>query len=145
MQIGARIRQARQSAGISQARLAELMGVTRSACSQWESTAAGTAPRLQRLADIARYLGVSYAWLATGQADSRDVNNDRDNTDQDGGDSLSWQQQQLLMFYDHMPERAKTLLLQLLSSLVKKDVVESVIQKDTDESVVKKGTDKHLS
>lgn len=141
MQIGTRIRQARQAAGISQARLAQLMGVTRSACSQWESRDAGTAPRLQRLADISRYLGVSYAWLATGQADTRSLHNDRANIEQDGGQSLSWQQQRLLRLYDHMPERARTLLLQLLSSLVKKDVAESVIQKGTDDSVVKKGTD----
>ena len=65
MTIGARIKQARERIGMSQTRLAELLGVTRSACSQWES-AGGTSPKRDRLEEIARLLGVNYEWLATG-------------------------------------------------------------------------------
>jgi transcriptional regulator with XRE-family HTH domain len=63
--IGARIRKARREAGLSQAQLADLMKVTRSACSQWEQPN-GTAPRGSRLQRLAMLLGVSVEWLATG-------------------------------------------------------------------------------
>jgi len=119
MYIGVRIREARQAAGISQARLAELMGVTRSACSQWESRDAGTAPRLQRLADISRCLGVSYAWLATGQLDSRGPGNEHENAQPSRNASLSWQQRRLLLLYEHLPADAQASLLQLLNSVVR--------------------------
>lgn len=66
MSIGSRIKKARQAAGISQADLAEAMGITRSACSQWES-GQGTGPRRERLEALAAELGVSYEWLATGK------------------------------------------------------------------------------
>lgn len=69
MTIGARIRKARREAGLSQAQLAELMKVTRSACSQWEQ-ARGTAPRGSRLQRLAALLGVTVEWLATGHDDS---------------------------------------------------------------------------
>lgn len=61
-----RIRQARREAGYSQAELAALMGITRSACSQWEIEG-GTRPRGQRLERLAMILGVSVEWLATGE------------------------------------------------------------------------------
>lgn len=66
MSMGSRIRKARQAAGISQADLAEALGITRSACSQWESDQ-GTGPRRERLEVLAAELGVSYEWLATGR------------------------------------------------------------------------------
>ncbi|WP_372760925.1 helix-turn-helix domain-containing protein [Litorivivens sp.] len=66
MSIGSRIKQARQAAGLSQAELAAAMGITRSACSQWES-GQGTAPRRERLEALAAELGVSYQWLTTGR------------------------------------------------------------------------------
>ncbi len=66
MSIGSRIKKARQAAGISQADLAQAMGITRSACSQWESDQ-GTGPRRERLEVLAAELGVSYEWLATGR------------------------------------------------------------------------------
>lgn len=66
MSISARIRTARREAGLSQSQLAELMKVTRSACSQWEQPN-GTAPRGSRLQRLATLLGVSVEWLATGR------------------------------------------------------------------------------
>lgn len=70
MNIGRRIQQAREKTGISQTRLAELLGVTRSACSQWES-GNGTSPRRERLEQISRLLSVNYEWLATGRGAMR--------------------------------------------------------------------------
>jgi|GEM_PF-2413662 len=66
MSIGSRIKEAREKARISQAQLARQLNITRSACSQWESEV-GTAPRRERLEQIAEILGVSYEWLATGK------------------------------------------------------------------------------
>lgn len=67
MSIGARIRAAREQIGLSQAQLARSLGITRSACSQWEASD-GTAPKRERLEQIAQLLGVSYEWLATGRS-----------------------------------------------------------------------------
>lgn len=72
MSIAARIRKARLEAGFSQSHLADLMGVTRSACSQWEQPD-GTSPRGARLQRLATVLGVSVEWLATGRDDARDA------------------------------------------------------------------------
>ena len=71
MSIAARIRKARIEAGFSQSHLAELMRVTRSACSQWEQPG-GTAPRGSRLERLATVLGVSVEWIATGHGDARE-------------------------------------------------------------------------
>ncbi len=65
MMIGERIRQARERSGLSQTALAHKLGITRSACSQWEADD-GTAPRRERLEQLATLLGVSFEWLATG-------------------------------------------------------------------------------
>lgn len=72
MSISARIRQARKIAGLSQARVAGTLGVTRSACSQWEA-AQGTVPRRERLEQLASLLDVSYEWLATGRKPREEI------------------------------------------------------------------------
>lgn len=66
MSTASRIRRARRDAGLSQAQLAKLMRVTRSACSQWEQPG-GTTPRGTRLQRLAALLGVSVEWIATGE------------------------------------------------------------------------------
>lgn len=67
MSLGSRVRVARRRAGVSQAGLAEMVGVTRSAVANWESSSARTYPSAQRLQRIAEETGVSYEWLATGR------------------------------------------------------------------------------
>jgi transcriptional regulator with XRE-family HTH domain len=65
--IGDRIRQARVAAGIrTQQQLADAVGVTRSAVSQWES---GTSQHVkpEHLAAIAEACSVEMRWLATGR------------------------------------------------------------------------------
>ncbi len=65
-QHSARIKQARKDAGLSQATLAERLGVDRSAVAQWErNNAAG--PTVGHLTKIALATGVSFEWLATGR------------------------------------------------------------------------------
>src|SRR5207344_372643 len=63
---GNRIQQARRSAKLSQQALATLVGVHRSAVSQWEQPA-GSAPTLENLARIAITTSVQFEWLATGR------------------------------------------------------------------------------
>ena len=61
-----RVRQARRSAKLSQKELALLVGVHRSAVSQWEQPA-GSMPTLENLARIAVTTSVQFEWLATGR------------------------------------------------------------------------------
>lgn len=61
-----RIKAARKNVGVSQSRLAKLLGVSRSAVAQWESVE-GTLPHLDNLVQLSRVLGVDFAWLATGE------------------------------------------------------------------------------
>jgi len=61
-----RVRQARLAAKISQLRLAELVGVHRSAVAQWERSG-GAHPSMENLARIAIVTGVNLEWLGTGR------------------------------------------------------------------------------
>jgi transcriptional regulator with XRE-family HTH domain len=70
MGLAARIRRARRIAGISQQGLADTLGVTRSAVSNWESDS-GVRPATHRLAVLARTLHVGFEWLATGRGEMR--------------------------------------------------------------------------
>jgi transcriptional regulator with XRE-family HTH domain len=61
-----RIRLARRHAGLSQARLAEAIGVQRSAVSHWESPQ-GKNPSVDHLRAVAMVASVAFEWLATGR------------------------------------------------------------------------------
>jgi transcriptional regulator with XRE-family HTH domain len=61
-----RIKQARKSAGLSQAALAARIGVDRSAVGQWERNTAAR-PTVEHLTKIALATGYSFEWLATGR------------------------------------------------------------------------------
>ena len=67
MKLSTRIRTARMRAKISQAELAELLGVSRSAVGNWESAKGRISPSSERLGELALATGVSYEWLATGR------------------------------------------------------------------------------
>lgn len=114
MSLGVRIRKARIKAGISQARLAELLGVTRSACSQWEAPH-GTAPRQERLLQLAELLGVSYGWLATGH-DSGDPGAVRERAGAYRA-PLRTDEHELLRLFDRLNRKGRRALLELLRSL----------------------------
>lgn len=64
-----RIRHARTSAGLSQASLAERIGIKRSAVTQWEHPR-GTRPSVEHLIRIAIETGTGFEWLATGRGAS---------------------------------------------------------------------------
>lgn len=61
-----RIRVARRQARLSQAQLAAIVGVQRSAVSHWEA-ADGKNPSVAHMREIAMALGVQFEWLATGR------------------------------------------------------------------------------
>ncbi len=61
-----RIRLARRHCGLSQAKLAEAIGVQRSAVSHWESPQ-GKNPSVDHLRSVAMVAGVTFEWLATGR------------------------------------------------------------------------------
>mgnify|MGYP003296086224 CR=1 FL=1 len=61
-----RIRLARRHAGLSQMRLASVVGVQRSAVSHWES-AQPKNPSVSHLRGIASATGVQFEWLVTGR------------------------------------------------------------------------------
>ena len=65
-----RVRQCRASAGLSQAQLASMVGVRRSAVAQWEQPF-GTSPSVGHLAQVAVATGVCFEWLATGRGPVR--------------------------------------------------------------------------
>ena len=114
MSIHLRIRQARVQASLSQSQLARLMGVSRSACNQWES-GAGPAPRRERLARLAQLLSVQYEWLATGAglAQPSAVKESRGHY----APVLSPDQQELLEIYRAMTPKRRSALLDFLRAL----------------------------
>ena len=61
-----RIRLARRHAGLSQAALAEAVGVQRSAVSHWEAVQ-GKSPSMANLRRVATVTGVQFEWIATGR------------------------------------------------------------------------------
>ncbi len=66
MQPHARIKMARRHRNLSQSRLAEAVGVQRSAVSHWEAPL-GKTPTVNNLLKIAEVTKVQFEWLATGR------------------------------------------------------------------------------
>ena len=75
LSMACRIRKLRTSAKMSQAGLALLVGVKRSAVAQWESET-GTHPSVEHLSKLAVVTGATFEWLATGRG--TDTNEQRD-------------------------------------------------------------------
>lgn len=71
MSLGSRIRQARKQAGLSQAELGRMLGLSSQAVSQWET--GKTIPESDRLADIARLTDVHSGWLIDGDDISQPI------------------------------------------------------------------------
>lgn len=70
LSIGDRIRQIRVFEKLSQAELAALVGVSRSAVALWERVD-GNSPSVEHLARIAVATKVHFEWLATGRGEIR--------------------------------------------------------------------------
>ena len=64
--LSTRIRQARRKAELSQAALAEILRINRSAVAQWESPK-GSRPTAENLSKLALATHVGFEWLATGR------------------------------------------------------------------------------
>lgn len=102
--VHARIREARLKLGLSQEKLAEELGVSRQAVQQWENepdpadpSVKSTAPKRTLLPQVAKILGVSVAYLATGK-------------DAAGGDLDPLEQQAISMYRDVPPEFQEAML-----------------------------------
>lgn len=66
--LAVRIRQSRESKGLSQKQLAEKIGVSSSAISQYESTSHfNSEPSVKNLINISKILDISVEWLMTGR------------------------------------------------------------------------------
>ncbi|MGH8086031.1 MAG: helix-turn-helix transcriptional regulator [Lysobacter sp.] len=70
LSIGDRIRQIRMFEKLSQADLAAMVGVSRSAVALWERVD-GNCPSVEHLARVAVATKVYFEWLATGRGDIR--------------------------------------------------------------------------
>jgi transcriptional regulator with XRE-family HTH domain len=116
MAIHDRIREARDQAGISQTELARLLGVTRSACSQWESSG-GTAPRRDRLEQLAGLLGVSFEWLATGRGADGSQTDKVAEVPAGYATALPSDQRELLERYRRLTARQRIAVLNLIRDL----------------------------
>lgn len=68
MDFAHRIRLARRRAGLTQAQLADQVGIRRNAVSHWES-ALSKSPTPARLQLVSIVTGVSFEWLATGRGE----------------------------------------------------------------------------
>jgi len=102
-EVGARIRAGRERVGLTQAGLAERVGVTRSAVAQWETGRAGQVGG--HLEKIAAALGVGVEHLLLGGL------SDVVSTNQDAGDGLKGPELALLRLYrECVPEDQATLL-----------------------------------
>ena len=115
MALAERIRRARRIAGTSQQGLANALGVTRSAVSNWESANAAR-PATARLAMLANVLDVSFEWIATGRGEMR--------LSRPAHDSFIVEdllvvdcphERNLLCAYRHAPARVKAILQEIAS------------------------------
>lgn len=110
MALAARIRRARRIAGISQQALADKLGVTRSAVSNWESDS-GVRPATDRLTVLASALHVCFEWIATGRGEMRICAGMQDKFVVDSVAVVDCPHElQLLQAYRRAPARVKALL-----------------------------------
>lgn len=112
-----RIRRARRKAGLSQAGLADLVKVRRSAVSNWES-ATDVMPTMQNLVSIARACDVSIEWLGTGRGGmSSDEEALADIPTADAELVDAREERELLAAYRDLPRRSQHLLMELARAL----------------------------
>ncbi len=112
-----RIRRARRRAGLSQAGLAELVNVRRSAVSNWES-ANEVLPSMQNLLSIAKACGVSLEWLGTGRGGiSPDPEALADVPTANAELVDAEEERTLLAGFRNLPRRSQQLVLDLVETL----------------------------
>lgn len=118
MEIGDRIRVAREAAGISKSELARRIGVHPSACIQWESRD-GTYPKLENLIQLAVLLDVRLEWLGTGRGAMHYGGGAREERPGYAGAEprLAADERRVLGLYRNLPPRKRKALFELLDHL----------------------------
>lgn len=117
MRIQDRIRRARRHAGLTQAALAELINVRRSAVSNWES-ANDVVPSMQNLVSLATVCGVSLEWLGTGRGDFSTQSDDLANVPTADAELVDVEEERALLgAYRELPQRRQRLVLDLVDNL----------------------------
>ena len=112
-----RIRRARRKEGLSQAALAELVKVQRSAVSNWES-ANEVLPSMQNLVAIARACRVSIEWLGTGRGGmTLDPEALADVPAADAELVDAHEERELLAAFRNLPRRSQQLIMELTEAL----------------------------
>lgn len=117
VKLASRIRRARKGAGLSQLGLAQLLGVQRSAVSNWESTKASH-PALGHLIRIAEATHVSFEWLGTNRGQMRLDQESYQETPAIEAEIVDEEdERKLLLYYRSMPHRTQELILALCRQL----------------------------
>lgn len=117
MKLSERIRRARKQAGLSQLALAELLGVQRSAVSNWES-ARQVHPSIGHLIEIANATLVSFEWLATNRGQMRVDHDPLLDTPSIDADMVEEpDERELLLHFRGMSRRSQELVLVLCREL----------------------------
>ena len=103
-----RIKQSREIKGFSQKKLADEIGITSSAISQYESTSYfHSEPSLKNLVKLAKALNVSFEWLATGRGikEIEDFLHNEQITYKDDNRliSLTKEQKDILLLFEQLP------------------------------------------
>jgi len=103
-----RIKKSREIKGFSQKKLADEIGITSSAISQYESTSYfHSEPSLKNLVKLAKALNVSFEWLATGRGikEIEDflLNEQITYKDDNRLISLTKEQKDILLLFEQLP------------------------------------------
>ncbi len=110
-----RVRLARRRAGLSQQKLADLLGVKRSAVANWEA-AGGARPSSTNLERLTCLLQVSHEWLATGRGEMKLPGHWHDATAADADAIDNPFERRLLAGWRKMPAKTRVLFLELAES-----------------------------
>ena len=110
-------KRARRKAGLSQAALADLVKVRRSAVSNWES-AKDVLPSMQNLVAIAQACRVSIEWLGTGRGGmTSDPEAMADIPTADAELVDAHEERELLAAFRNLPRRSQQLVMELTEAL----------------------------
>ncbi|MEK7323087.1 MAG: helix-turn-helix domain-containing protein [Pseudomonadota bacterium] len=118
MEIGERIKLAREAVVMTKSELARRVGVHPSACIQWESEG-GTHPKVEHLSHVAVVLDVRFEWLATGRGEMRYDPAVRDERPAYSGaeSRLSSDEKRLLDLYRGLSPRKRKSLLDVIDGM----------------------------